>query len=113
MLRRKNVRYECTCCGTCCRWEGYVRISSPEVEAIAQYLGMSVETFTATYTRLTDDRQALSLSESPEGACVMLTDGNLCRINPVKPLQCRLFPEYWSFPGFEKLCEVRIISEDD
>ncbi len=34
-------------------------------------------------------------------------DENDCAVQPVKPKQCRDFPNLWNFPGFEKVCQVR------
>ncbi len=102
-----NTRYECMRCGTCCRWAGYVHVSTAEVDAIAEFLGLGVTAFTTDYVELTADRRSLTLIEKPDGSCIMLGEGNLCRIHPVKPRQCRDFPNKWNFPGFEKLCSAR------
>ena len=101
---RNSPHHVCVRCGTCCRWPGYVRLSADEVDQIAALLQLEPREFVERYTRLTQDRQGLTLIENAEGACIMLTAGNLCRINPAKPHQCRSFPERWRFPGFEALC---------
>jgi hypothetical protein len=31
---------------------------------------------------------------------------NECRIQPVKPVQCRGFPNEWRFPGWREMCEA-------
>ena len=103
--------YECTCCGNCCRWEGYVRVSDEEVDAIAEFLGMDVQDFLAEYTCLTADRRSLTLVDQADGSCVMLTEEGLCRIHPVKPRQCRLFPNGWNFPGFRERCHAVEVRE--
>jgi Fe-S-cluster containining protein len=104
-------RYECTRCGNCCRWEGYVRVSDAEIDAIAEFLGMDADTFIEEYTCLTADRRSLTLVDQSNGACVMLTPQGLCRINPVKPRQCRLFPNEWNFPGFRSRCNAVDLGE--
>ena len=76
---------------------------------IAVYLGMDRIAFVQQYTRLTADRRSLSLIEHNDGSCIFLEDDNRCRINPVKPKQCRDFPVRWNFPGFEKLCKGDIV----
>lgn len=49
--------------------------------------------------------------DAEDGACMMLTkDG--CRINPVKPRQCRDFPNKWNFPGWRDLCRAREVGEE-
>ena len=100
-------KFECKRCGNCCRWSGYVRIDSSEIDAIAAFLGFSSEEFIAKYTRLTADRSGLSLLENPDGSCPYLVDspeGPACRLQAVKPRQCCDFPLKWNFPGWEKEC---------
>lgn len=107
----KTVRYQCAQCGNCCRWEGYVRLTKADVEAIADYLDMTPKAFVYQYAALTHDRRSLTLVENEQGYCIMLTDEGLCRIHPVKPKQCRDFPDKWNFPGFERLCHALRIEE--
>ena len=106
-------RYECTGCGTCCQWEGYVRLTEQEVDEIAAFLGVPVEQFVARFTAVTDDRRSLTLIERSDGACVMLTKDNRCRINPAKPNQCRGFPNEWNFPGWQTLCKARLVPDEE
>ncbi len=102
----EQLRYTCSRCGNCCRWAGYVRLTADEVAAIAAHLGLSVELFVERYTRLPDDRQNLSLIENAAGHCIFLTDEGACLVQAVKPRQCRLFPNFWSFPGFRDQCQA-------
>ena len=44
--------------------------------------------------------------DKANGECIFL-EGNDCAVQPVKPQQCRDFPNLWSFPGFEKICKAR------
>lgn len=104
-----TVHYVCERCTACCRWPGDVRLETEEIPRIASYLGMSVETFIATHTRLRTNRQGLSLLEKDNHECEML-DGNDCRIHAVKPLQCAGFPNKWNFPGWRQVCQARPIS---
>ena len=79
-----------------------------EGEKIAAYLGIPEAEFFSGMTRLSPDRQWLSLTEKTDGSCIFLTSAEgmaACRIDPVKPTQCRAFPVKWNFPGWEKLCE--------
>lgn len=97
--------HHCIRCGACCRWEGPVRVSESEIDAIAGYLNIPVNDFIRDHTVLTADRRSLSLLENPDGSCCYYdSEKHLCRIQPVKPKQCRDFPEKWNFPGWEKLC---------
>ena len=96
--------FNCQQCGNCCRVPGAVHISPDEAGAIAAFLGMDVYAFTETYTRLGTSRINLELLEHPDGACIMLKDDNTCRINPVKPQQCRDFPSGWRTPATVAAC---------
>ena len=106
--------FECVRCGNCCRWPGCVKVSGSEIDAIAAFLEMDESEFIERYTALMPDRQGLTLVEKPDGSCIFLeeTDPPSCRIQPVKPEQCRGFPEHWNFPGWEKECPGAIPEEN-
>ena len=99
--------FRCRRCGTCCKWEGPVRVSQEEIARIAEFLHIGVQEFINRHTVLTPDRRGLSLMENPaDGSCIYYDDAaKACRINPVKPRQCSAFPFDWNFPGWETLCE--------
>lgn len=109
--RGKAVRYECTRCGACCRWTGDVCIEEDEVREISRFLHMDEQTFIDECCRLRANRQGLSIRDAADGACMMLAE-NGCRINPVKPRQCRGFPNQWNFPGWRDLCRAREVGKD-
>lgn len=97
--------FKCARCGACCRWEGYVRVTQQEIDAIAEYLKIPLEEFLREHTRLTHDRQSLSLLEKEDGSCCYYDEENhCCLIQSVKPQQCKDFPYKWNFPGWEELC---------
>jgi Fe-S-cluster containining protein len=100
------IFYECQRCTACCRWPGQVRLTEAEMARIADFLGLTQTEFIARHTRLRADRKGLSLLEKASGECEFLV-GNDCSIQPVKPQQCRDFPNLWNFPGFEKVCRAR------
>lgn len=108
---RVPIYYECQRCTACCRWPGQVRLTEGEITALAGHLGLPVDEFTERYTRLREDRRGLVLTEKPNGECVFL-DGADCRVQPVKPQQCRDFPNLWNFPGWEQQCHAiaRVVS---
>lgn len=82
------------------------------MDAIAAYLHIPVKEFLRDYTVLTADRRSLSLLEKPDGSCLYYDNqSRLCRIQKVKPVQCRNFPCEWNFPGWEKLCAGTQIEE--
>jgi hypothetical protein len=108
------IFYECQRCTACCRWPGQVRLTDAEISRMAAFKGMIESAFIQEFTRLRHDRQGLALMDKPNGECIFL-DGNDCAVQPVKPQQCRDFPNLWNFPGFEKICRAipRIVSECD
>lgn len=98
--------FQCARCGACCRWEGPVRVTDEEINAIAAFLGIAPEDFIRGFTYLTPDRRGLSLLEKEDGSCLYYDEeAHRCLINDVKPKQCRDFPLQWNFPGWEKLCK--------
>ena len=106
------MAFVCLRCGACCRWEGAVKLIGDEPDKIAEFLNMSVEDFIGLHTTITPDRQHLSLLSKPDGSCEYLGDGG-CLINPVKPLQCREFPEKWNFPGWQNECAAGKLTVQD
>jgi hypothetical protein len=105
--------YECRRCTACCRWPGQVRLTEADIDAMAGFLGRPAREFTEQFTRLREDRRGLVLREKSNGECVFL-DGVDCRVQPVKPKQCRDFPNGWNFPGFEQQCRAtpRVVSDE-
>lgn len=107
------IFYECQRCTACCRWPGEVGFADGEIARMAAFKAMSAHEFIQNYTRLRKDRQGLALQEKPNGECIFL-NGNDCSVQPVKPRQCREFPNLWNFPGFEKQCRAipRMVGEE-
>ena len=101
-----DVWYQCDRCTVCCKWPGDVKVDDDEIENIASFLGMEVQAFIDQFTRLRTNRNGLSLIEKENHECIML-DGRDCRINDVKPKQCRGFPNQWNFPGWQKVCQAK------
>ena len=99
-----DIVHSCQRCGACCRWEGNVCLTDEDITAIAAYLQMDEVTFINELCHLQRNRRGLSLIDAPDGACIMLQPDNTCRIQPVKPQQCRDFPYKWNFPGWEQRC---------
>ena len=91
-----------------------MRLTDAEIARIATHLGLGETAFIERHTRVRPDRKGLSLLERPNGECEFLI-GNDCAIQPVKPHQCRAFPNLWNFPGFEKICQAipRNVSPDE
>jgi Fe-S-cluster containining protein len=65
-------------------------MTTPEVEAIAGFLGLAVDDFGRRYLRRVGG--SLSLTEKPNHDCIFWDDG--CTVYTVRPTQCRTFP-FW------------------
>lgn len=89
-----------------------MRLADAEVARLAAFRGVDERAFIQEFTRLRPDRLGLALMDKPSGECVFL-DGEHCAVQPVKPQQCRDFPNLWNFPGFEQVCRAvpRLVSE--
>ena len=81
-------------------------LQEDEVDKIADFLEMPLYEFVRDFTRLRESRQGLSLIDK-EGTteCIML-DGQDCRLQEVKPEQCKGFPNRWNFPNWREACEA-------
>ncbi len=104
-VRLPEETFVCRCCGQCCREPGYVYLTADDVQRIAAFLKMDVETFTERYTRLDPQRSGLSLNEKEDESCVFLDQQGKCLIQPVKPSQCAAFPYGWRYSQMEAVCE--------
>ncbi|MCP3919331.1 MAG: YkgJ family cysteine cluster protein [bacterium] len=96
-----GLRFGCTHCGNCCKSHGeyaYIYLMEPEVEAIAEHLGLEVEVFRERHTEVDEGwtviRTSRSASTSSSRACPFLAEDNRCGIYPVRPVQCRTWP-FW------------------
>jgi len=90
-----EIDLQCHRCAACCRWPGEVRLTDSEVMALATFLGMGEKDFIEAHTRLRKDRRGLALKAREDHSCIFL-EGNSCRVQAVKPQQCREFPNRWA-----------------
>ena len=92
-----GLYFSCQQCGQCCTGEpGYVWVSRVELGLIAKFLKLSEIDLRAGQIRRVGLR--LSLKERPNGDYTFLEDGKggqVCKIYPVRPLQCRTWP-FWN-----------------
>jgi Fe-S-cluster containining protein len=100
----RKVHYQCQRCTNCCKWPGFVKLTEGDIAAISGFLGLAESEFIQTHTRLRPNRDGLALTDKPNGECVFL-EGRDCRVQAVKPAQCRGFPNAWNFPGWREVCE--------
>ena len=100
-----DVQYQCQRCTACCRWPGQVKVGEAELAAMAALLEKEEWAFIQEYTRLRPQRDGLALKDKANGECIFL-DGNDCRVQDAKPIQCKGFPNTWNFPGWRSTCEA-------
>ena len=86
-----------------------MKVDDADIAAISAHLGLSEHDFIQRYTRLRPGRDGLALIDKPNGECVFLS-GRDCTVQPVKPAQCRGFPNTWNFPGWREVCEAVPVS---
>ena len=84
-----------------------MHVTDREIDCLAEFLGFTVEDFIQKHTKLGADRRGLVLTEQATGACVFLV-GNACRVEAVKPQQCRDFPNIWNFPDWQIVCQAKV-----
>lgn len=87
-------RFTCQRSGNCCsRPGGVVRVTAPEIAALAAHLGMTDAAVRSRFVAPSGDR----LREGLSVACVFLDEssgGATCRVYPVRPERCRSWP-FW------------------
>jgi len=95
-----GLHFECQQCGNCCAGpeEGVIWITKPEIEKLAEHLGLSVPELHKKYLRTIAFR--VSIKEDPKTKdCIFLTRANGvvgCAIYNFRPIQCRTWP-FWTY----------------
>jgi Fe-S-cluster containining protein len=107
---KDGLKFECTQCGDCCTGgPGFVWVTAPEIEDLANHLGESVEEFEARFVRKVGVRK--SLREYSNGDCVFFDNQRrCCNVYEARPKQCRTWP-FWdsnlkSPAAWKQTCEV-------
>lgn len=111
--------FSCTLCGKCCEGFGGTLVTAFDIKAIADFLGLQVETFTGRYCRASG--LGTVLAQGGDGKCVFFD--KVCSIHPVKPRMCRRWPfipavvrepSNWPLmadncPGMKKDADLRLV----
>lgn len=93
-----GLHFECQQCGNCCSGpaEGYIWVTRPEMELIADFLKTTVKQLRHKYLKRSGLRATI-LEQKNSNDCVFLQKANqqrTCMIYPVRPNQCRTWP-FW------------------
>ena len=102
LMDDKIESFVCRRCGTCCRGDGFVRITIGDARRIAEFLGVSVQEFYFRYTMPMN--QDYWLKDSPGTKDCIFLENNLCIVHPVKPQQCQDFPRGWHIRELQFYC---------
>ena len=94
-----GLHFECTECGNCCSGpdEGYIWLTKPEIEFIAEFLKITVDQLRRQYIKRVGMRSSI-IEDVHTKDCIFLETKNnqkICRIYPVRPNQCRTWP-FWA-----------------
>jgi Fe-S-cluster containining protein len=94
-----GLHFECFQCGRCCSGpaEGYIWVTRPEIELIADFLKISIRQLRKTHLKKVALRTTIIEHPSTRD-CIFLQEisgKKGCVIYPVRPSQCRIWP-FWS-----------------
>lgn len=94
-----GLHFECQKCGGCCSGpgEGYIWVTRPEIELIADFLKIPVGQLRQKYLKRVGLRTTI-IEQSATKDCIFLRKikgQKKCIIYPVRPGQCRTWP-FWS-----------------
>ena len=93
-----GLHFECMQCGRCCSGpgEGYIWVTKPEIQIIADFLKISVGQVRQEYLKRVGLRTTI-IEHPGTKDCILLQDiagQKRCMIYPVRPSQCRAWP-FW------------------
>ena len=93
---KDGLKFSCSGCGNCCTGApGYVWVNKDEIQAIADFLGMSVENLERQHVRSIGIRKSLiELPKSNYDCTFFDNQSRGCTIYEVRPRQCRTWP-FW------------------
>jgi len=109
------------CGGNCCIGEsGYIWVNYEEIEAIANFLNLTIEDFAQKYLIRAKNRYSLKEIKTKNlgYACIFFDlEKRLCKIYDVRPSQCKSFPFWEQFKNdtkeLIKECPGVILNENE
>jgi len=88
----RMTTFDCKMCGDCCYGEGGIFLKEDEKGRISRFLGINRSDF---LTRFCEERNGRTyVTTGKDHFCVFYEKGQGCRVHPVKPARCALWPYY-------------------
>jgi Fe-S-cluster containining protein len=84
--------FECRMCGDCCYGEGGISLDGEEIQRISNFLLVTPEDFVSQFCEQRHGR--ICIKTGPDNFCIFYHKEKRCRIHPVKPGRCSLWPFY-------------------
>jgi uncharacterized protein len=98
-----GIKFKCTKCGKCCKWEGKVSLLPSDINKLANVLSLKDNEFLNRYTKKYGNH--IILRDKPgTSECVFLKN-NKCSVWDHQPKQCSDFPKEYDkrCPGFSNI----------
>ncbi len=93
-----GLHFGCAVCGRCCAGpgEGYIWVTQPEIELIAEHLNVTPEELRQRFLRQVRSRTTIVEHRLTKDCVFLRTSEGMrqCAIYPVRPAQCRSWP-FW------------------
>lgn len=93
-----GLHFECMQCGRCCSGpgEGYIWVTKPEIEIIADFLTISIGKLREKYLKRVGLRTTVIEHQTTKDCMFLhnIAGQRKCVIYPVRPSQCRSWP-FW------------------
>jgi Fe-S-cluster containining protein len=99
-----NKNFICKQCGFCCEGESTVSLTQQKLDEISNYLGISKDELLSNFCVIKKNRIEMKIIN---GHCVFFEENQkTCKIHPVKPLHCRIWPLHKSILQDENSFEI-------
>jgi len=97
---------KCRSCCKCCQGDGWVYVNQREQKEISLFLKIEQSDFLHQYTLKHDSWVYLRAKENKDKDCILLEKQG-CSVYPVRPKQCKDFPEKWKYEDMGNYCGCR------
>lgn len=85
-----NKNFTCKQCGFCCEGESTVSLTKEKIDEISNYLGISRDELLSNFCVIKKNRIEMKIQN---GHCIFFEENQkTCKIHPVKPLNCKIWP---------------------